>query len=124
MVASSTSSAGRPSRTGYTRPQEVHLNSSGFVLTSKSPLQAGQTTRSRRSWGIIIGGLYDDSNAFSPQIHKDTEQGNNITIIASHFARTTKYLPKGILLGLSLYLCVSVVNDFPRFRIGLEQWGD
>ena len=51
-------------------------------------------------------GLYDDSNAFSPQIHRDTEQGNNITIIASHFART-KYLPKGNLAwSFSVPLCL------------------
>ena len=59
MVASSTNRTGMSSRTGYTLRQAVHFNDSGFVLNSRSLLQAGQTTRSRRSWGIITGRLYD-----------------------------------------------------------------
>ena len=38
---------------------DLHFNASGFVFTSSSLLHAGQTTRSRRSWGIVTGRLYD-----------------------------------------------------------------
>lgn len=70
IVASSISRTGSPSRTGYTRRQAVHFSASGFAFTSRSPLHAGQTTRSRRSWGIMSRRLYDGQNLFH---HRVTE---------------------------------------------------
>ena len=74
IVASSINRTGSPSRTGYTRRQAVHFSASGFVFTSRSLLHAGQTTRSRRSWGIMTRRLYDGSNLFH---HRVTETQRN-----------------------------------------------
>src|SRR5215468_7498837 len=53
IVDSSINNTGRPSRTGYTRWHAVHFKLSGSDFNSRSFLHAGQTIRSRRSWGIM-----------------------------------------------------------------------
>ncbi len=53
MTASSTSSIGMLSRTGYTRWHSPHFRLSPVSLSTSGFLQTGQTSMSRRSWGIM-----------------------------------------------------------------------
>ncbi len=102
-MASSIKRTGSPSRTGYTRRQAVHFRDSGSLFSSRSFLQAGQTSRSKRSWGIMMQRLYDCQNLFHHRVTKTlrkTRRNNHRTgppgsrILPSDFS--------------SVFLCASV----------------
>ena len=67
---SSINNTGKPSRTGYTRWHAVHFKDSGSDFNSRSFLHAGQTIRSRRSWGIMWKDCTTTKKHFH---HADTE---------------------------------------------------
>ena len=62
VTASSTSSIGMLSRTGYTRRHAPHFRLSPVSLSTSGFLQTGQTSISRRSWGIMASILRQIQN--------------------------------------------------------------